>query len=259
VQYLLGEVVHAREHRGDPGRLNDPGREQEPERPVAARHGQLRAQGRFGLGQLPDWSAAGTGEGADGTDDDQYAHEHAHRAVPGDALAGGVDHDRGDPTGDQDRDREDGDPPGHQSRTFVVTLGHLGRHRDVWHLEERVPGRGRQEQHRDVPGGPAPEWSDPAKISAKSTATARPPPGRKGRRGPLAEVQPSEMRPATGLTSTSHAFGASTRSPATPAAMPSVSVRYGSRSRPGTVPKAPVTSDPASTRIELALAGWWRS
>src|SRR5690606_30006069 len=56
----------------------------------------------------------------------------------------------------------------------------------------------------------------------------------------------SEMRPAIGFTTTSHALGSRTSRPARPAAIPRVSVRYGSSNRPGTVPNAPVTRDPVA-------------
>jgi hypothetical protein len=56
----------------------------------------------------------------------------------------------------------------------------------------------------------------------------------------------SLIRPATGLNTTSHALGSSTSRPATDADTASVSVRYGSSSRPGTVPNAPVASEPSA-------------
>ncbi|BBG02678.1 hypothetical protein C8E95_1027 [Pseudonocardia autotrophica] len=54
----------------------------------------------------------------------------------------------------------------------------------------------------------------------------------------------ADGRSAGGLA-TSHAFGTNTISPATAAATPSVSVRYGS-SRPGTVPNVPVAMLPSA-------------
>src|ERR1041385_8400050 len=87
----------------------------------------------------------------------------------------------------------------------------------------------------EVPNGPA-------NITANSTASASPPPSRYGRRAPIRVTVRSEIRPTTGLISTSHALGSSTSTPASPAATPSESVRYGSSSNPGTVPNAPVAS-----------------
>lgn len=65
-----------------------------------------------------------------------------------------------------------------------------------------------------------------------------------GRRGPSGDRERSLTRPATGFSSTFHAFGTNASTPATPAATPRVSVRYGSRSSPGTVENEPVTSEP---------------
>ena len=65
-----------------------------------------------------------------------------------------------------------------------------------------------------------------------------------GRRGPRGSTVRSLIRPAIGLRITSHAFGRNTIIPATSAAMPRLSVRYGSSIRPGTVPNAPVATDP---------------
>ncbi len=63
----------------------------------------------------------------------------------------------------------------------------------------------------------------------------------------------SLIRPAIGFSTTSHAFGANTMTPATAAVMPRVSVRNGSSIRPGTVPKVPVATEPipypARTRV----------
>src|SRR5690242_18432800 len=72
----------------------------------------------------------------------------------------------------------------------------------------------------EVPNGPA-------NIAANSTASASPPNSRYGRRGPIRVTVRSETRPTTGLISTSHAFGSRTSTPASPAATPSESVRYG--------------------------------
>ena len=52
------------------------------------------------------------------------------------------------------------------------------------------------------------------------------------------------MRPAIGLNKTSQAFGKKTIAPATAAATPKVSVRYGSSNRPGTVANDPVATEP---------------
>ena len=52
------------------------------------------------------------------------------------------------------------------------------------------------------------------------------------------------MRPAIGLSTTSQAFGRNTIIPAHSAAIPRLSVRKGSSIRPGTVPNAPVATDP---------------
>lgn len=66
-----------------------------------------------------------------------------------------------------------------------------------------------------------------------------------GRRRPAGCSDRSLIRPATGLRRTSHAFGAKTMTDATTAGTASRSVRNGSRSRPGTAPKDPVTTDPS--------------
>ncbi|KQP27738.1 hypothetical protein ASF38_02505 [Aeromicrobium sp. Leaf272] len=86
----------------------------------------------------------------------------------------------------------------------------------------------------------------PANMSAKNTASSSPPRSRKGRRRPWGCVEASLMRPAIGLSTTSHAFGRKTITAATTAAMPSVSVRYGRRRSPGTVPKVPVATLPSA-------------
>ena len=65
----------------------------------------------------------------------------------------------------------------------------------------------------------------PAKSSTKAIARAVPERMRKGRRRPAGLVERSLIRPAIGLSTTSHAFGRKTISPAIPAAMPSRSVR----------------------------------
>ena len=67
--------------------------------------------------------------------------------------------------------------------------------------------------------------STEANISAKNTASASPARSRNGRRGPRGSVDRSLIRPAIGLSTTSHAFGAKTITPASAAVMPSVSVR----------------------------------
>ena len=83
-----------------------------------------------------------------------------------------------------------------------------------------------------------------AKISAN--AAARPSPARssQGRRGPRGSTVRSLMRPAIGLRTTSQALGRNTISAAHTAAMPRLSVRNGSSMSPGTVPNAPVATDP---------------
>ena len=68
---------------------------------------------------------------------------------------------------------------------------------------------------------------------------------RNGRRLPSGCCERSLMRPAMGLSTTSQALGAKTMTPARAAVTPMRSVRYGSRSRPGTVPKAPVATEPS--------------
>ena len=84
----------------------------------------------------------------------------------------------------------------------------------------------------------------PAKISANVTASATPARIRNGLRRPCGDRLRSLIRPAIGFSTTSHAFGTNTINPATTAATPSVSVRYGSSSRPGTVPNVPVATLP---------------
>jgi hypothetical protein len=101
---------------------------------------------------------------------------------------------------------------------------------------------------------PASPVKTPAKIDAKSTARAKPAKSRYGRRAPHLLRVRSEIRPASGFTTTSHALGRRTSKPATPAATQSVSVRYGRRSRPGTVPNAPVTRDPNEYPIRTRRA-----
>ena len=86
--------------------------------------------------------------------------------------------------------------------------------------------------------------SGAAKISANATASGRPARSSQGRRGPRGSSVRSLMRPAIGFSTTSQALGSSTIRPAARAAMPRLSVRYGSSIRPGTVPKAPVATDP---------------
>ena len=86
--------------------------------------------------------------------------------------------------------------------------------------------------------------SGAAKISANATASGSPARSSHGRRGPRGSEVRSLMRPAIGLRTTSQALGSSTMSPAASAAMPRLSVRYGSSIRPGTVPKAPVATEP---------------
>ncbi len=86
--------------------------------------------------------------------------------------------------------------------------------------------------------------SGAAKSRAKQTASAMPARSSQGLRGPRGSTVRSLIRPATGLSSTSHAFGRKTTTPAARAAMPTSSVRYGSSIRPGTVPNAPVATEP---------------
>ena len=83
-----------------------------------------------------------------------------------------------------------------------------------------------------------------AKISANATASARPARSSHGRRGPRGSTLRSLIRPAIGLRITSQAFGRNTISPAHTAAIPRLSVRNGSSISPGTVPNAPVATDP---------------
>ena len=60
---------------------------------------------------------------------------------------------RGQPAGDEDRQRQHGDPPRHQAGAFAVVTGQLGGDRDVGDLEEGVGARAREEEDRHPPGG----------------------------------------------------------------------------------------------------------
>ena len=88
--------------------------------------------------------------------------------------------------------------------------------------------------------------SGPANSSANATARPRPPRSSQGRRGPRASTVRSLIRPAIGLRTTSQALGRKTIIPAQIAAMPRLSVRNGSSISPGTVPNAPVATDPVA-------------
>jgi hypothetical protein len=76
-----------------------------------------------------------------------------------------------------------------------------------------------------------PASSSPARISH-------------GLLGPRSSTVRSLIRPAIGLRTTSQALGSSTISPAVSAAMPRLSVRNGRSISPGTVPNAPVATEP---------------
>jgi hypothetical protein len=93
-------------------------------------------------------------------------------------------------------------------------------------------------------------------MPANRMAAAMPPKIRYGRRAPIRVTVRSEIRPVIGFRMTSQAFGSSTRAPASPARTPSESVRYGSRSRPGTVPKAPVVSEPSEYPNRTDPGSW---
>src|SRR4051794_9920327 len=81
-----------------------------------------------------------------------------------------------------------------------------------------------------------------------------PPRIRNGRRGPAGDRCWSLIRPAIGFSNTSQNLGAKTITLAHRAAMPRLSVRNGNSIRPGTVPNAPVATDPdpypRRTRVE---------
>lgn len=95
-----------------------------------------------------------------------------------------------------------------------------------------------------VSQAPAVPGSSPAKVSAKARAIASPPHRTYGRREPQRVRVRSLARPTSGLRKASQALGTNTIAPASAAPTPRVSVRYGSRSRPGRVVNVPVTSDP---------------
>ena len=104
---------------------------------------------------------------------------------PGMPPPAGVDDERRHRAGDQDRQRQDRDPPGHQPGPLGVAVGHLGRHRHVrapgrrrtrWRWRGTRPRRRRRRRRRCR--------TAPANIAANSTASARPPTSRNGRRSP---------------------------------------------------------------------------
>ncbi len=86
--------------------------------------------------------------------------------------------------------------------------------------------------------------SGAANSSANAAASASPARSSHGRRGPRGSTVRSLIRPAIGLSTTSQAFGRKTMNAAATAAMPRLSVRYGSSISPGTVPNAPVATEP---------------
>ncbi len=89
--------------------------------------------------------------GSECADDDEETDEDADGPV---APLGteGVAQGWGQPARDEDRQREDRDPPRHQAGAFAVVTGQLGRHGDVGDLEEGVGTGAREEEHGDPRG-----------------------------------------------------------------------------------------------------------
>jgi hypothetical protein len=86
VQHVIGEVLDAGEHRGDPGRLTHDAQDQHPERPVAHGDSQLDPQRLLRLDDNPLRRVAGEPEDGDRTHDHEDRDEDAHRPVPLDAA-----------------------------------------------------------------------------------------------------------------------------------------------------------------------------
>jgi hypothetical protein len=101
--------------------------------------------------------------------DDRAEHPRAHERRDRDRhdevarapAAARVHEQRSDGARDEDADREGDDAVGHDGRALVVVVGHLGRHGDVRHLEQRVGGRCDEERdagpQRGATGG-QPGW-----------------------------------------------------------------------------------------------------
>ncbi len=90
-----------------------------------------------------------TGDRPEHAAGEQQRHEHRHREVAGPAAAERVDDGGCTGPGQQDAERQGGDPPRHERRALARVVGDLGRLGDVGHLEAPVGGRGEQEGHRD--------------------------------------------------------------------------------------------------------------
>ena len=113
--------------------------------------GELVAQAAACGGGSAHRGGTGAPPRAHRAEEDERADEQADAAVSP-FRPERVAHHRAEPAAHEDRQCEDRDPPGHEPGALVVVVGHLGRHRDVGHLEERVGRRAGHEEH-DHPGG----------------------------------------------------------------------------------------------------------
>ena len=123
--------------------------QQHPERPGAPRPG-ARVATEPALAADPGQrrGVPGAGDRAEHAAGEQQRDEDRHRQVAAPAAAERVDDGGRAGTGQQDAERQGGDPPRHQRRPLARVVGDLGRLGDVGHLEAAVGGRGEQEGDR---------------------------------------------------------------------------------------------------------------
>ncbi len=115
----------------------------------------------------------------------------------------------------------------------------------TWNSENAVAVmRKAMSTHTPEATGPIPAGT--ANVSTKNTGRASAPRIIAGLRVPRSARLRSLRAPITGSMITSHTFATVISAPAAAAAMPRLSVMYARSTRPGSVPKPPVPTDPTA-------------
>ena len=258
VQHVVGEVLHAGEHRGDPGGLGHEARHQHPERPVLRGHPQLGPQRLLALDHDARSAASRVRTKTVIVPTIMMsAMKMPMRPVPGDAARRTrVDHDRAPPRR-RPGSSGPGRPPARSSCGCARRTGRSARRPRSCRPASRRTGTWKNanavavaRNATQTQSAPAPPVNTPAKIDGEQDGQ---------REAAEEQVRPAGAPPGPGAVRQppgdriDHDVpGLRGRAPAgrpRPAATPSVSVRYGSSSRPGTVPNAPVTSEPVAYPI----------
>jgi hypothetical protein len=133
--------------RGDG--LEEEGRDEVAGLLVTGNDAELVTQARRGEFGARKWRVTRAPPADEGTGGDEEGHGQPHEAVAGGARDE-VDDERGRAAGEQDRQAEDDDPPGHEAGALGIGRRHLGGHRDEGHLEEAV-GRGASDERDQNP------------------------------------------------------------------------------------------------------------